>query len=81
MKVFTFTIDLKKIPEDKIVKTDKEGKPFKNGGEFVRLTLFHNDKEDNYGNDLKVIISQSKEEQENNISRIFVGDGKTKKTK
>lgn len=32
LKILNVSIDLSKIPQDKIIKTDKEGNPFKNGG-------------------------------------------------
>lgn len=78
-KLLNFSIDLTKIPEDKISKTNKEGKPFKNGGMFVNLTAFINDTPDEYGNNVKVVISQSSSEREEKKPYHYIGDGKTLK--
>lgn len=78
-KLINFSIDLTKIPEEKISKTNKEGKPFKNGGEFVNFTAFMNDKADEYGNDIKVIISQSASDREERKPYHYVGEGKVLK--
>lgn len=78
-KILNFSIDLSKIPQEKIKTKDKEGNDYKNGSQFVNLTLFINEEADNYGNDLKVILSQSKQEREEKASRIFIGEGKRNK--
>lgn len=75
MSIYNFSIDLNKIPEEKIKTKDKDGNLFKNGAKYVDLTLFVNDKPDNYGNNLKCVISQPKD---SNEDRIYVGNGKFK---
>lgn len=78
-KLLNFSIDLTKIPKDKISKTNKEGKPFKNKGEFVNFTAFINDNADDYGNDIKVIIAQTLSEREEKKPYNYVGEGKVLK--
>lgn len=74
-EIINFSINLAKIPEDKIVTKDKDGKPFKNGGRYVNLTGFLNDNENEFGNDISIILRQSKEEREASEVRKFVGEG------
>ena len=63
------SIDLTKIDKSKIV----EGK---NGGKYLNLTLSVNDEVDQYGNDISVWVSQSKEEREAKSNRLFLGNGR-----
>lgn len=64
------SIDLTKIDKTRIV----EGK---NGGKYVNLTLSINDNEDQYGNNVSLWQSQTKEEREAKENRLFVGNGKS----
>lgn len=78
LKILNVSIDLSKIPQDKIIKTDKEGNPFKNGGQFVRLSVFINEEEDEYGKDVKIVMGKTKDVQE---ATVYIGDGNTVKAK
>lgn len=68
-KIINFSIDLSLLDKSKIV----EGK---NGGKYYNFTMLVNDKADNYGNDCKVILPQSKEQRENKEAKVYVGNGK-----
>ena len=63
------SIDLTKIDKSQIV----EGK---NGGKYVNVTLSVNDTEDQYGNNVSLWQSQTKEERESKANRNFLGNGK-----
>lgn len=64
------SIDLTKIDKTRIV----EGK---NGGKYVNLTISVNDEEDQYGNNVSLWQSQTKEEREAKANRLFLGNGKS----
>jgi hypothetical protein len=68
-QLLAVSIDLTKIDKTKIV----EGK---NGGKYVNVTLSVNDTEDQYGNNVSLWQSQSKEEREAKANRVFLGNGK-----
>lgn len=62
---------LSDIPGDKIFVSEKTGK------EYVSLVVDSNyNGVDNYGNSHNVSISQSKEEREAKVKKIYVGNGK-----
>ena len=46
-----------------------------NGG-YTNYTMSVNDKQDNYGNNASVFVSQTKEERESKAPKKFVGNGK-----
>ena len=73
-KHFSFTIDSTKIPQEKIVKKDKEGKPFKNNNEFVNCIAFINEEPDQYGNIINIALQGDKSEK-----TIYIGGQKAKK--
>jgi hypothetical protein len=77
-QVLSVSIDLTKIPEEKILTVDKEGKPFSKGQKFVKLKIFVNDEKDQYGKDIKVTLEKAKDSQE---ATIYVGDGKLQENK
>lgn len=64
------SIDLTKIDKTRIV----EGK---NGGKYINLTISVNDEEDQYGNNVSLWQSQTKEEREAKENRLFLGNGKS----
>lgn len=64
------SIDLTKIDKSRIVKGAK-------GGKYVNLTLSINDEEDQYGNNVSLWQSQTKEEREAKENRLFLGNGKS----
>jgi hypothetical protein len=68
-QLLAVSIDLTKIDKSQIV----EGK---NGGKYVNVTLSVNDTEDQYGNNVSLWQSQSKEEREAKVNRVFLGNGK-----
>lgn len=49
----------------------------KNGKEYVSLVVMNKKETDQWGNDLMVYHSQTKEEREAKANRNFVGSGKT----
>ena len=73
-KLLLGSIDLTKIDKTKIVKTDKNGAPFKNGAQYINVAIWVNDTPDQYGNiaaiqmgdkDNKIYIGNLKEYQPN----------------
>lgn len=70
-KMFLFSICVDAIPETHI-KTGKDGKVYLNN-----LILAKKKEVDQYGQDVTIFASQSKEEREAKQPRKFVGNGKT----
>lgn len=64
------SIDLTKIEKSRIVEGAK-------GGKYINLTLSLNDEADQYGNNVSVWQSQTKEERDAKANRSFVGNGKS----
>lgn len=69
MKLINASINLDKIPFDKIKKTNK--------GRFVDITIVCNDEPDEYDQDTAIQISQTKEERAAREKRTYLGNGKT----
>ena len=67
--IFNASIDLSKIEKAKIIKGKK--------GSYLNITGFVNDELDQYGNNVAIIVSQSKEEREVKTPRVYLGNGKT----
>lgn len=65
----TMSICVSDIPKEKLVTG-------KNGKIYLNLTSYDNDEVDKFGNDFPLFISQSKEEREAKIKRIYLGNGK-----
>ena len=61
-------IDLTKIPKDKIYEGQK--------GKYADLALMINDETSQYGHNVSVSISQSKEERDNKDPKNYIGNGK-----
>lgn len=72
----TFSIDLSRIPQEKIVTKDSEGKPFKNNNQFVNCIAFINDEPDQYGNIINVALQGEKGDK-----TIYIGGQKEKAKK
>ena len=60
------SIDLTKIPKDKIIDGKK--------GKYLPITITLNDELDQFGNQGPVIVSQSKEEREGKVDKIYLGN-------
>ena len=66
--IIKFSIDLNKIPKDKIIIGKK--------GKYLPMTLTINDEIDQYGNQGPVVIEQSKEEREAKAEKVYMGNCK-----
>jgi len=66
--IIKFSIDLNKIPKDKIFIGKK--------GKYLPLTLTINDEVDQYGNQGPVVVEQSKEEREAKTDKVYLGNCK-----
>jgi hypothetical protein len=68
-KLIALSIDVTKFDKSKLVKGKK--------GTYANITISVNDEEDQFGNDVSVWESQSKEERDAKENRNFLGNGKT----
>lgn len=66
--IIKFSIDLNKIPKDKIIKGKK--------GQYLPMTVTINDEVDQYGNQGPVVVEQSKEEREAKTPKTYLGNAK-----
>jgi len=66
--IIKFSIDLNKIPKDKIINGKK--------GKYLPMTLTINDEVDQYGNQGPVVVEQSKEEREAKVAKTYLGNVK-----
>lgn len=73
-KYIMFSIDLSKIPQEKITRKNSKGEPFENGNEYINCIAFINEEPDQYGNIVNVVL-QGKEGEK----AIYIGSGKAKK--
>jgi len=69
-KLVTAKIDVTKIPKEAIYIGEK--------GKYLSIDIWINDEEDNYGNDTSINVSQSKEDREAKVKKVYIGNGKTK---
>lgn len=76
MKVISGSINLSKIPKERIKRTDKNGLPFSNGAQYLDVQVIVNDQADKFGNDVSIIVGQTKEEREAKASKIYLGNAK-----
>ena len=60
------SINLDKVPKDKIVKGEK--------GSYANITILNFDSDDEYGNSTAV-VSKTKEERESDTATIYLGNG------
>jgi len=60
--------DLNAIPSDKTVKGKK--------GSYIPLSLFINDENDKFGNNVSIQLNQSKEERDAKAAKTYLGNGK-----
>lgn len=68
MQILNFSINLDKLDKSKIVKGKK--------GKYYNITAFVSDEEDQFGNNVSVITSQTEEERKNKEERTYLGNGK-----
>jgi hypothetical protein len=67
--IINFSINLNKIPKDKIIIG-------KTGNKYLPVTLSINDDLDQYGNQGPVVVGQSKEEREAKADKVYLGNAK-----
>lgn len=68
------SIDLSLIDKSKIKEvTLKSGKVAK----YYDIEIYLKDEKDQYGNDVSVSIGQTKEEREQKVTKVYLGNGKT----
>ncbi len=70
-KLITASIDVTKLVKEKLVKGKK--------GTYANLTIWVNDELDQFGNDVSIQQSLSKEEREAGVAKIYLGNGKQHK--
>lgn len=75
-EILSVSIDLNKIDKSKIQTHDKNGNPFKNGAKYYNLQIFVNDDIDQYGNNVGVCDTQTKEQREAKEKKVYLGNGK-----
>jgi hypothetical protein len=66
------SIDVTKIPKDKLVTGKK--------GTYLDVVLFVNDSVNDYGKNVSVAVSQSKEERASGSETLWLGSGKVLNT-
>lgn len=67
-QLLAISIDVTKLDKSKLVKGKK--------GTYANITLSVNDEDDQFGNNVSVWESQSKEERDDKEDRNFLGNGK-----
>jgi len=70
MKIINASINLSKIPKDKITKS-------KSGESWVNVTIIAKDEKDQFDKDTSIQLSQTKEERESKQPILYLGNGKT----
>lgn len=70
MKIISASIDLTKIDKTKIVHN-------KNGSKYLNISIIVNDEPNDYDQDTSISISQTKEEREAKVKKVYIGNGKT----
>lgn len=66
----TVNVCLSDIPKEKIYKSEKTGKA------YITLVIGDKDQVDQFGHDVSVSISQTKEERASKAKKTYVGNGK-----
>ena len=61
------SINIDKIPKDKIVKGEK--------GSYANMTILNFDSDDEYGKNSTAVVSKTKEEREGDTPTIYLGNG------
>jgi hypothetical protein len=76
MQIISASINLSLIPKDKIKTKHKNGTPYKNGAQYFDVQIMINDSPDKYGNNVAIIVGQTKEEREQKSAKTYLGNGK-----
>jgi len=66
--IIATSINLNKIPKDKIVEGAK--------GKYLPITITLNDELDQFGNNGPITVQQSKEERDAKVEKIYLGNVK-----
>ena len=66
--ILATSIDLTKIPKDKIIVGKK--------GKYLPITITINDEPDQFGNDGPVVVQQTKEERDAKQDKVYLGNVK-----
>jgi hypothetical protein len=66
--IIATSIDLTKIPKDKIIPGKK--------GKYLPITIKINDEADQFGNLGPVVVQQTKEEREAKVDKVYLGNVK-----
>ena len=66
--IIATSIDLTKIPKDKIIDGKK--------GKYLPITITLNDELDQFGNSGPVVVQQTKEEREAKVAKVYLGNVK-----
>jgi len=66
--IIATSIDLTKIPKDKIIDGKK--------GKYLPITITLNDDVDQFGNNGPVVVQQTKEEREAKVDKVYLGNVK-----
>ena len=71
-KLITASLDVTKIPTDKLIIGKK--------GKYLNVSIWVNEEQDQFGNDVSVQVSQSKEEREAKTDKVYLGNGRVYKS-
>jgi hypothetical protein len=74
MKIIVASINLDKIDKSKI-KYDK------NGNRWFPITITVHDQKDKYENDVSITTGQTKDERDNKVAKVYLGNGQVKFSK
>jgi len=66
--IIATSIDLTKIPKDKIINGKK--------GKYLPITITLNDELDQFGNNGPVVVQQTKEERDAKVAKVYLGNVK-----
>lgn len=69
-RIISASIDVSKIDKSKLI----DGK---NGAKYYNFDIIVNDEPNQYGKDVSISQSQTKEEREAKEKKVFIGNGKT----
>lgn len=70
MKIINASINLSKIPKEKITMSQK-------GEKFLNISIILKDEKDKFDNDTTIQVQQSKDERTAKQPIVYIGNGKT----